>query len=157
MNNSKLTLSNSQVSHSGEPASEGTKADVWVRINRLEAQLHQQQQNADRRYAKVKAQLDSLQLQLSSLVLATREAIKKATKKSPHDLWLSCSIALNIILLIALLVVTSKVGASENSLTDRQRPPKVCDSVAQFPQHPPQQGQAKANDVAVATFEFFHK
>lgn len=109
MNNSKLTLSNSHMNHSGEPTSEGTKADVWVRLNRLEAQLHQQQQNADRRYAKVKAQLDSLQLQLSSLALATREAVKNATRKYPHDLWLVGSIAFNIILLVALLVATGKV------------------------------------------------
>ncbi|WP_026098527.1 hypothetical protein [Kamptonema formosum] len=109
MNNSKLTLNSSQVSHSGEPTSEGTKADVWVRLNRLEAQLHQQQQNADRRYAKVKAQLDSLQLQLSSLAVATREAVKNTARKSPHDLWLPCSIALNIILLVAFLAALGHV------------------------------------------------
>jgi hypothetical protein len=109
MNNSKLTLSNSHMNHSGEPNSEGTKADVWVRLNRLEAQQQQQQQNADRRYAKVKAQVDSMQLQLSSLALATREAVQNASRKYPQDGWLLGSITLNFILLFALFVLRSKV------------------------------------------------
>ncbi len=109
MNNSKPTVSNSPVNHSGEANSEGTKADVWVRLNRLETQLYQQQQHADRRYAKVKRELHSLQLQLSSVALATGEAVKNATRKYPHDLWLLGSITLNIILLLTLLVLISKV------------------------------------------------
>lgn len=102
MSEDNMTIGHSQLTKLVESAKEETEAALWVRLNKLEAQLHQQQQIADRRYSKLKSQLEGIHKQLAKASQWAKEAAVNSSRQYPPSVWLLASVALNILLMLSI-------------------------------------------------------